>query len=70
MTALGLRIVGRNLPGRTWGDHEHVHVGLQRGRSAVSLTPGDAREAVFDLTVAVTASAARVSARSGAAGVI
>ncbi|SFC76552.1 hypothetical protein SAMN04487968_11117 [Nocardioides terrae] len=40
-----LEIRGHNLPGRTWhlddGPCHNVHVGLQVGRDAVDLVPGD-----------------------------
>jgi Family of unknown function (DUF5990) len=42
--AHGMRLVirGHHLPGRTCGGYDHVHVGLQVGRDATDLVPGDA----------------------------
>lgn len=48
---LQVRIVGANLPGRTFCEHQHVHVGVQCRAEAVDLVPGDAAEAVFDFAV-------------------
>ncbi len=50
-----LRIVGRRLPGLRWMDRDSIHVGVQRQRpdEVVGLVPGDAAQAVFDLTVEV-----------------
>jgi hypothetical protein len=51
-----VRIVGRQLPGRTCTDprpdgrvYENVHVGVQRGGEVERLVPGDAAGAVWDL---------------------
>jgi Family of unknown function (DUF5990) len=54
-TTIDLRIIGRRLPGLRWGCYDSVHVGVQRQRQAeiVGLVPGDAAEAVFDLSVDV-----------------
>ena len=53
-----LRIVGTNLPGRTFcgpgytgESRHHVHVGVQRGKDVIDVVPGDASRAVFDLDV-------------------
>jgi Family of unknown function (DUF5990) len=51
MSALPLRIVGRRLPGRRFGEHKNVHLGVQRGQEVVDLVPGDAVEAVFEFEV-------------------
>lgn len=48
---LPVRIMGTNLPGRAFGEHQHVHVGVQCRAEAVDLVPGDAAEAVFDFAV-------------------
>jgi hypothetical protein len=48
---LPVRITGHDLPGRRFGDHTDVQVGLQRGRDTEQLVPGDAAEAVFDLVL-------------------
>jgi hypothetical protein len=49
---VAIRIVGRDLPGRRYGAGlGDVHVGVQRGREAIDLVPGDAPGAVFDLSV-------------------
>ncbi|HLZ72673.1 MAG TPA: DUF5990 family protein [Dehalococcoidia bacterium] len=55
MTVLRLRIVGHSLPGLQWCDQAPVYVGVQRGSVVVDLVPGDAGEAVFDLSVDVVA---------------
>lgn len=54
MTAVRIRITGRDLPGLAWCGHEHIHLGVQRGRDVVDVVPGDADLAVFDLVVEVT----------------
>jgi hypothetical protein len=53
-----LRIVGTDLPGRTFTDAgysecswHNVHVGVQRRREVVDLVPGDAPRAVFDVDI-------------------
>ncbi len=51
MTALNLRIVGHTLPGLRFHECEPVYLGVQRGSDVVYLTPGDAGEAVFEMTV-------------------
>jgi hypothetical protein len=55
-----LRIVGRELPGRSFHDvgysdcrWDNVHVGVQRKREVIDLVPGDADQAVFDLDITV-----------------
>ena len=48
-----VRIVGVNLPGRSWCDRDNVHVGMQRKAEVVDVVPGDAGEAVWDVTVDV-----------------
>jgi Family of unknown function (DUF5990) len=52
---IGLRIIGSRLPGLRWTCYEPIHVGVQRQQRAevVGLVPGDAAQAVFDLTVDV-----------------
>lgn len=50
---IGLRIIGRHLPGLGWTWHEPIHIGVQRRAEVVDLVPGDAAEAVFDLTLDV-----------------
>lgn len=47
--AVRIRILGTDLPGSRWGDHAHVHVGVQRGRAVVDMVPGGAARAVFEL---------------------
>ncbi|MCX4695732.1 DUF5990 family protein [Streptomyces sp. NBC_01408] len=54
MSSLSLRVTGRDLPGLTCGPHQHVHVGVQRGREPEGLAPGDAAEAVWEFTVTRT----------------
>jgi hypothetical protein len=49
---VAIRILGRDLPGRRFGPEAgDVHVGVQRGREAIDLVPGDAADAVFELSV-------------------
>lgn len=48
-----LVIRGRELPGRQFGEHPDVHVGLQVRNAPVGLVPGDAREAAWETDVAV-----------------
>lgn len=50
---LPIRVLGRGLPGLRFGDNDRVQVGVQRGREVVDPVPGDAAEAVFDLSVDV-----------------
>jgi hypothetical protein len=56
---VGLRIVGHRLPGLRWAGYESIHLGVQRQRGGepVDLVPGDAEEAVFDLSVDVVSDA-------------
>ncbi|WP_377271731.1 DUF5990 family protein [Peterkaempfera sp. SMS 1(5)a] len=51
---LTLRIIGRDLPGRTCAGHRDVHVALQVGPDPVGAVPGDAPEAVFTTEVRMT----------------
>ena len=48
-----VRIVGVDLPGRSWCDRDNIHVGIQRRAEVVEVVPGDAPEAVWDFTVDV-----------------
>lgn len=48
-----VRIVGVNLPGRSWAGYDGIHVGVQRRDQPVELVPGDAPEAVWDIDVGV-----------------
>lgn len=48
---LRIRIEGTSLPGRTFCEHEHVHVGVQCRSDPVDLVPGDAAEATFEFDV-------------------
>ncbi|MFF5933459.1 DUF5990 family protein [Streptomyces sp. NPDC012508] len=50
-TALSLRIVGGELPGRACGDYQDVHVAVQRGREPEGAVPADAAEAAWEFTV-------------------
>ena len=47
------RIVGSEFPGLTCGASEQVQVGVQRGRDAVDLVPGDADGARWEFEVDV-----------------
>ena len=51
---LPMRIVGRKLPGLHFGDHDAVHVGIQRRTQVVDLMPGDANLDVFSFTIDAT----------------
>ena len=46
-----MRIVGTDLPGRRFSEYEDVRVGVQRGRDSEQFVPGDAPEAVFELSL-------------------
>lgn len=48
---LRIRIEGTNLPGRTFGEHEDVHVAVQCRQEPVDLTPGDAVDATFEFDI-------------------
>jgi hypothetical protein len=48
---LRIRLVGTNLPGRTFCEHQHVHVAAQCRSDPVDPVPGDAPEAVFEFDV-------------------
>jgi hypothetical protein len=48
-----LRIILTDLPGRSWHDCGSVHVGVQRGKEVVGVTPGDAPSASWDMDVEV-----------------
>lgn len=52
---LRIRIEGTSLPGRTFCEHQHVHVGVQCRSEPVDLVPGDSDEAVFEFDVDVVA---------------
>jgi hypothetical protein len=49
--SLRIRIEGTNLPGRAFGEHANVHVGVQCRSDPVDLTPGDAAGATFEFDV-------------------
>jgi len=53
---LQILIEGANLPGATFCEHQHVHVGVQCRSEAVDLVPGDARVAAFEFEVDVLSS--------------
>jgi hypothetical protein len=48
---LRIRIEGTNLPGRTFCEHQHVHVGVQCRSDPVDLVPGDAADAIFEFDI-------------------
>jgi hypothetical protein len=48
---LRILIEGTDLPGRTFCEHEHVHLGVQCRKDPVDVTPGDARDATFEFDV-------------------
>jgi hypothetical protein len=51
-TAMDVRIVGVNLPGRDWGAYENIHVGVQRKAEVVDIFPADVAEAVWEFEMA------------------
>ncbi|MDJ0368603.1 DUF5990 family protein [Streptomyces sp. H10-C2] len=51
MTQVMVRIVGRDLPGADCGDHQDVHVGMQRGTVQDAVVSADAGEVVFEAPV-------------------
>lgn len=58
VTTIPVRIVGQNLPGLRFCEHEAVHVGVQREsrEHVIDPVPGDAAEAVFSFTITVVRS--------------
>jgi hypothetical protein len=48
-----LEIRGQNFPGRSWEEHRNVHCGMQLGREAADLAPGDADSAVWTTEIQV-----------------
>ena len=52
---MDVRIVGVNLPGRSCGGYENIHVGVQRRAEVVDLFAGDVAEAVWDFDLDATA---------------
>lgn len=48
---MDVRIVGVNLPGRSWNGYGNVHVGIQRRAEVVDLVAGDAEQAVWNLAI-------------------
>ena len=46
-----LRIEGHDLPGRSCGDHDDVHVGVQRKQEVVEQVPADAASATWTIEV-------------------
>ena len=52
-TTLEVRIIGQHLPGRRWSCYDSIHVGVQRKAEVVGPVPGDAGQALFDLTMDV-----------------
>lgn len=51
---MDVRILGVNLPGRTWGEYANIHVGVQRRTEVVDLVPGDAAEATWNFSIDVS----------------
>lgn len=49
-----VRIAGVNLPGRSWGPYDNVHVGVQRRAEVVDLFAGDSSEARWEFSVDVS----------------
>ena len=58
VTTVAVRILGQNLPGLRFCEHEAVHVGVQRESRELVIdpVPGDASEAVFTFTITVVRS--------------
>jgi hypothetical protein len=58
VTTVAVRILGQNLPGLRFCEHEAVHVGVQREtrEHIIDPVPGDAAEAVFSFTINVVRS--------------
>jgi Family of unknown function (DUF5990) len=54
---LRVRIEGTSLPGGTFCEHRHVHVGVQYRAEAVDLVPGDAEKAAFEFEVDIVPAA-------------
>jgi len=52
-TTLDVRIIGQHLPGRRWSCYDSIDVGVQRKAEVVGPVPGDAGQALFDLTMDV-----------------
>ena len=50
-----MRIVGTDLPGRRFSEYDDVRVGVQKGRESEQFVPGDAPEAVFNLSLTALA---------------
>lgn len=65
-----LEIRGHHLPGRTWQVDDrpctNVHVGIQVGRDAVDLVPGDSASAAWSIDLEVVATADGVDFRGPA----
>ncbi|MFJ9344157.1 DUF5990 family protein [Streptomyces sp. NPDC101733] len=55
MSTLAVRVTGRDLPGRVFGELRHVHVAVQRGRDPEGPVPGDAAGVVWEFAVTVVA---------------
>ena len=53
MTSAVVRIVGRDLPGLTCGEHTNVHLGVQRRQEIIDIVRGDADSAVFEMPIDV-----------------
>ena len=51
MGQLRIKIVGERLPGLVVGEHQNVHIGVQRGDDVVDLVAGDAPVARFDISI-------------------
>lgn len=47
MTMLNVKIVGERLPGRSFGPHTNVHVGVQRGDEVVQVQPAEGPSVKF-----------------------
>ena len=58
VTTIPVCVLGQNLPGLRFCEHEAVHVGVQRDtrEQVIDPVPGDAPEAVFTFTINVVRS--------------
>lgn len=51
MGMLNVRIIGERLPGRVFGEHGNVHVGVQRGQEVVQIQPAEGSSVKFSFGI-------------------
>lgn len=51
MGMLNVRIIGERLPGRVFGEHGNVHVGVQRGDEVVQVQPAEGSSVKFSFGI-------------------